>query len=63
MNDEGPWDNTIRAERAITKARAITVGCRYCGAVADESCFNPINGEPYERMAAHLYRLQDSGAM
>jgi hypothetical protein len=62
MNGE-PWDNAIRADRAITRARAITWPCRYCGAVIGENCFNPINGEPRERQAACLPRLQDSGAV
>ena len=56
-----PEDRAIQAERAIDRQRALTFECRYCTATEGQECFNRQTGEPLNKMAAHLYRLQDCG--
>jgi hypothetical protein len=58
-----PWGRTLIAERAMVRAKALTIACRFCGAIEGEWCFNKTTGEQLEYIPAHLYRLQDTGAV
>lgn len=57
-----PEDRAIKAQRASERAHAITVECRYCGAIVGTECFNPRNGIRLSKQAAHYMRLQDVDA-
>jgi hypothetical protein len=51
---------SIQAERAMDRARAITVPCRHCAATVGDECVSSL-GIVLFKQAAHFKRLQDVG--
>lgn len=56
-----PEDRLIIAERALTKARALTVECPHCAAEIGQECFSR-TGVILVHQPAHFRRLQEVGA-
>lgn len=54
-----PVGQAIRATVAMQRASAITVSCRYCGAIVGDRCVD-VRGNLIEKQPAHVARLQDA---
>ena len=47
----------MREERLLAES----VPCSYCGAEAGQTCVNPVNDLPLQRLPAHVARLRAAG--
>lgn len=52
-----PEPRQLTAQRAIDRARALTVKCPYCYAEPGDECFDPRTGVVLVKQPAHLRRL------